>query len=506
MIQPSEATSHARDAIAYTTTLIGLDAASVQIEVSVSRGSTRFTIAMVDEAVERETRVRVTSALAGLGVNLLDRNVLVQFAGPTLSHHGSTDVGIALAILAALGAVRPASLQDVVVLGELSLSGDVRPIRGALAHVLGARALGYERAIVPASNGNEAGAAAGVTVHLATSLRAVVAHLNGEAKLAVATAGDPANESVAPSRFDFADVHGLGQACRVLEIAAAGNHNVLLVGPVGSGKTMLARRLTSILPPLTEEEATTVTMIHSVAGLLPADARIVRSRPFRAPHHAISEAGLIGGGKPMRPGELSLAHHGVLYLDELPEFRRSTLDTLPAILERGDVILRRSGGLQGKFPAQPLIVASAESCPSGSHRQVVACDCPTERLRAYRTRLAALTLRTFDVRASLSGIGFDGPAAESSAVVRQRVTSARAIRAERASGRFNTVSASLDAPSAKLVADAAAQLKLSGAEYSRVLRVARTIADLDGSVPITSAHMDEALSTSIVSTFAQGVQ
>jgi len=505
MIQPSEATTLAPDAVAHTTTLIGLDAVSVQIEVNVSRGPTRFTIAMTDEAVERETRIRVSAALARLGISLLDRDVSVRFAGPTQSHAGSTDLGVAVAVLGALGAIRPASLQNIIILGELSLSGDVRPIRGALAHVLGARTLGYERAIVPASNGNEAGAAAGMTVHLATNLGAVAAHLNGETKLSLAAAGDPADESARPPRFDLSDVRGLGPACRALEIAAAGNHNLLLIGPVGSGKTMLARRLTTILPPLTEEEAITITMIHSVAGLLPADARIVHSRPFRAPHHTVSETGLIGGGKPMRPGELSLAHHGVLYLDELPEFRRSTLDTLPAILERGDVVLRRSGGLQGKFPAQPLIVASAEPCPSGNHRQVASCDCTRERLMAHRTRLAALTLRTFDLRISLDGIGADGPVAESSAVVRERVTTARAARTERASGRFNTVSASLDAPSAKLVADAAAQLKLSGAEYSRALRVARTIADLDGSVPITSAHMDEALSMSI-STFAQGVQ
>lgn len=500
MIQPSETTSHAPDAVAHTTTLIGLDAASVQIEVSVSRGPTCFTMAMVDEAVERETRIRVTAALAGLGISLLDRNVFIQFAGPT-APGGSTDLGIALAILGALNAIRPASLQNVVVLGELSLSGDVRPIRGALAHVLGARALGYERAIVPAWNGNEAGAAAGMIVHLATNLGAVVAHLNGEAKLAVASAGT--DESIMPSRFDLADVIGLAPARRVLEIAAAGNHNLLLVGPVGSGKTMLARRLPSILPPLTEEEAITVTMIHSVAGLLPADARIVRSRPFRAPHHTISEAGLIGSGKP-RPGELSLAHHGVLYLDDIQEFRRSTLETLPTILERGDVVLRRSGGLQGKFPAQPLIIASAEPCPASGHRQVASCDCTAERISAYRARLTALTLRTFDLHTTVRNAVLGGPAGESSAVVRARVMAARATRTERASGRFNTVSASLDAPSAKLVANAAAQLKLSGADYSKVLRIARTIADLDGSVPITSAHADEALSMSVLSTFAQG--
>jgi len=503
MIQPSQATTSipSPDAVVCTTTLIGLEADHVRVEVSLSQGARglRF-VGPLSEMAERETRVRILAALASVGIARVERTVVINIVGKSgLVNPATADLAIALAVLGALGDVPEAALDNVVVLGELSLSGDLRPIRGALAHVLGAKAFGHSRAILPFANGLEASGASGITVHLATTLREIVAYLNGEHDLPIASTSVPPPDAEESLRFDFADIRGLGPARRALEIAAAGNHNLLLVGPVGSGKTMLARRLTTILPPLTKEEAITVTMIHSVAGLLPANARIASSRPFRAPHHTVSDVGLLGGGTPIRPGELSLAHQGVLYLDDIQEFRKSTLDALPAILERGDVQLSR-GGVRGTFPAQPLIVASALLCQRG-HYVERTCDCTPERLTAYRARLAALTLRMFDLRATVMGVG--GPDPESSATIRQRVLTARAARAERASGRFDTVSASLDAPSAKLIADAAARLVLSGAEYSKILRVARTIADLDGSVPITSVHMDEAIATSIVSPFAR---
>jgi magnesium chelatase family protein len=503
----STTTSTAR---VWSTTLIGFAAERIRIDVRVVPGAASFNLnGPLSETSQREIGVRVLSALNTIGADVLPRHdrrgveVSLTSASGVIAP-ATADLPIAVAVLAALGKVPASALDDVTIVGELSLNGAIRPIRGALAHVLGAKELGFQSVILPESNGMEAGAASGISVHVAASLRDIIAHLRGEATLTKANSNPPpAHNPGADTRFDFSDVIGLHGAKRVLEIAAAGAHNTVILGPPSSGKTMLARRAATILPPLTDEEAVAVTMIHSIAGLLPENAPIRYTRPFRAPHHTVSDQGLTGAASTsgFRPGELSLAHFGVLFLDDLLEFRRSALDTLPTILERGDVTMYANRGIaRGSFPAAPLVIAAASECPRSCTAD---CKCEPVRVDAYRIRFVQATSRTFDLRIRLSPAhsipqdSDDKP--ESSATIRERVIGARMVRAGRPNGCFNSIAASLDTESAKLLSEATARLKLTGADYSKMVRVARTIADLDGSTMIRSRHAAEAASVTNVS-------
>lgn len=483
----------------HTTALIALSAEHVRIEVRVTPGTAGFRlIAELSETAQRETRTRVISALVSVGIDVARYDIAIELKSrhSLLSNPGTLDLPIAVAVLAALGKVPAASLGHTAIIGELSMSGDIRPIRGALAHVLGAKSLGLPSALIPEANGAEAGAASGITVHVAPSLREVILYLQGELSLLTVNSNPPPPQELddGTTRFDFSDILGKHAARRALEIAAAGNHNILLVGPPGSGATMLARRLTTILPALTVEEATLVTMIHSVAGLLPANAPLTRQRPFRAPHHTISQGGLVGAASPhgFRPGELSLAHFGVLFLDELTEFPHATLDAIPGILERGDVELYHKA-TWGRFPARPLVVGSVTT---GGRP-------PRSKSNESTPSFIEMTAKTFDLRIPLelpsTAIHSSDVSGESSAAVRERVTAARLERSSRPSGRFNSLCASLDDQSARLVSEATARRKLTGTDYAKILRVARTIADLDGSDVIRSDHAAEAIGVTNVS-------
>jgi magnesium chelatase family protein len=350
-------------ATAHAASLIGIDAHPVRVEVESTRGLPEFILVGLAEASVREARVRVRSAIHQLGVELGEYVFVVNLAPADLKKTGGAfDLAIAAATLAALGLVPADSLASTILLGELSLTGAVRPVRGVLPQLLSARKAGVQSAIVPAGNGAEAGAVDGLEVLVTSSLEELLEHLRGKRTLPRASALSYSPE-VAPGS-DLSEVKGQYGGRRALEIAAAGAHHLLMIGPPGGGKTMLARRLPSILPPLTWEEALEVSVIHSVAGILPADSGLLRWRPFRAPHHTVSDAGLVGGGDPPRPGEISLAHLGVLFLDELAEFRRSALEALRTPLEDGLLTIARAR-VRATFPARPLVVGAVNPCPCG---------------------------------------------------------------------------------------------------------------------------------------------
>ncbi|KYF66992.1 YifB family Mg chelatase-like AAA ATPase, partial [Sorangium cellulosum] len=510
-------------ATALTFSLLGLDAHPIRVEVDSGRGPSFFQMVGLAEASVRESRVRVRAALQQLGVELDEYVITVNLAPADLKKSGGAyDLAIALAALAALGKIPSEGLDRIGLLGELSLSGAVRPVRGVLPALRGAAEQGIGRAIVPHGNAREAASVAGVDVLIAEHLSQVVAHLRGHK--ALPGAGSIASLAAEPgaASVDLAEVRGQHGARRALEIASAGGHNLIMMGPPGSGKTMLARRLPTILPPLAHEEALDITAIHSVAGLLSPDRGLVATRPFRAPHHTVSAAGLVGGGDPIRPGEVSLAHHGCLFLDELLEFRRGVLEALREPLEEGTVALCRARA-RVVFPARPILVAAINPCPCGFHGdRGNRCVCSIDRVRAYRARLSGPLLDRIDLHIALppvdvahlcaplragEGVGRASlHAPESSAAVRARVVEARAAQRARfeAGEVVATHNADLgprdlarvampDASGARVLASAVERLGLSARAYTKVLRVARTLADMDGSPAVRAAHVAEAI-------------
>ena len=492
-----------------TFTLEGVSSHEVTVEVDVRRGLQAFTLVGLPDRAVRESRERVRAAVLNSALVFPQTRVTVNLAPAHVRKAGpSFDLAIAVGVLAATEQLPEAAAEPYALCGELSLSGEIKPVRGALAAALGARAAGFRRLLVPEQNATEAALVEGIEVRGVSTLGRLADLLHGRWDPGPAVPDPPApDEKRASGRaaLDLADVHGQADAKRALEIAAAGGHNLLMLGPPGSGKTMLASRLPGILPPPSFAEALEITRVHSAAGV--GNGRMARERPFRAPHHTISAPGLVGGGSTPRPGEVTLAHRGVLFLDELPEFGRMALDALRQPLEERRVEIMR-GQRTLTFPANAMVVAACNRCPCA--RPSGSCGCTAGELARYHRRLSGPLLDRIDLVcqvdqvASIELVQADATRASSSEV-RQRVVAARRLQHARLEHSDALCNGDMDGPltralvalrptlTGRLVA-ARERLHLSGRGHDRVLRVARTIADLAGHDRVEGSDLDEALS------------
>jgi magnesium chelatase family protein len=496
----------------FSATVVGLDGQLVEVEVDLLPGLPAVNIVGLPDTMVQESRERVRSAVRNSGCFFPMKRITVNLAPADVRKEGpSFDLPIAVGVVIASEQL-VADLSQSLFLGELSLDGRLRPTHGILPMVSLARERGLRDVYVPASDAAEAALVDGVDIYPIESFSALIRHLQGDEPIEpFARSGEPLAE--APLSYegtDFAEVRGQEHVKRALEVAASGGHNLLMIGPAGAGKTLLARALPAILPSMTPEEALMVTRIYSVAGLLPRDTPLIRQRPFRSPHHTISQAGLVGGGRQPRPGEISLAHRGVLFLDELPEFGQQTLEVLRQPLEDHHVTISRANG-SVTFPSNFMLLAAMNPCPCGNYGDPIkACVCSESTVSRYQRRISGPLLDRVDIFVEVPRVDYEKLASlapgEASAAVRERVDRARQLQTERFAGRSAGANAEMSPADVRDFCQTAIeeeargflrlatnQLSLSARAFHRILKVARTIADLAGSEVITTAHVAEAV-------------